>query len=170
MSRDYPDWINPHKAAQARREFSGSVLLSRLTRVLDLIDQAEGAEIGFEVDFSLDDQREVRARVRVHGHVPMVCQRTLKRYMQPIDSASVIGVVDNARAAEALPEDYEPLILEEPRIRLEDLIAEELLLGLPLVPRAPDSEPVVDRKRSAPTETHRPFADLARLAGKADKD
>lgn len=170
MSRDYPDWINPHKAAQARREFSGSVLLTRLDRVLDLIDPADGDEIGFEIGFHLDDQRQACARVRVYGLVPMVCQRTLERYQQPIDSASVVGMVDSLRAAEALPEDYDPLVLEESRIRLEDLIAEELLLGLPLVPRAPDSAPVGDRERSAPSETHRPFADLARLAGKVDKD
>lgn len=169
MSRDYPDWINPNRAAQARRRFSGSVPLARLERLADLISDAADAEIGFEVDFSLDEQRQVRATVRVFGEVPMICQRTLKPYRQGVDSGSVVGIVAGEQAAEALPEDYEPLVLEAPRIRLEDLIAEELLLALPLVPTAPDSLPLGDVK-PASTETHRPFAGLADLATKADPD
>lgn len=167
MSRDYPDWINPHKAAQAQRRFAGSVPLSRLERLSGLIAEPKEAEIDFEVDFSLDEQGQVRAIVRVFGEVPMICQRTLRPYLQAIESGSVIGIVEGERAAEALPEDYEPLILDEPRIRLEDLVTEELLLGLPLVPRAPDSTPVGDLKPRA-VETNKPFAGLADMATKGN--
>ena len=168
MSRDYPDWLNPYKAAQARREFAGTMRLSDLRQVLDLIDDPGESEIAFGLEFDLDEQRQVRASVRVSGDVPMICQRTLRPYRQPISSASVVGIVDSETSAAALPDDYEPLILTEPRLRVVDLVAEEVLLALPLVPKAPDSEPIGNGIATGFEEddSHQPFAVLADLANR----
>lgn len=170
MSRDYPDWLNPFKAAQARREFAGTIRLTELRPVLGLINDPGEAEIGFELGFDLDDQREVRVRVRVCGEVPMTCQRTLRPFQHEVDSESTVAIVDSEAAAERLPEDYEPLVIAEPKLRIADLVAEELLLALPLVPRAPDSEPVGSQEATdaRDVDTHRPFAVLADLARKRD--
>ncbi|MFW5815361.1 MAG: YceD family protein [Wenzhouxiangella sp.] len=170
MSRDYPDWLNPFKAAQARREFAGTMRLSELRPVLDLINDPGDAEIEFELGFDLDDQREVRVNVRVCGEVPMICQRSLRPFHYAVDSESIVAIVDSEAAAARLPEDYEPLVIAEPKLRIADLVAEELLLALPLVPRAPDSEPVGAREATdaQDADTHRPFAVLADLARKRD--
>lgn len=169
MSRDYPDWIHPIKAAQARREFTGSMPLSRMDRLTGVIDEPGDAEIRFHVLFGLDEHGQVRAEVGVDGSVPLQCQRTLRRFEHPVESRSVVGIVFDEQAAQSLPEDYEPLLVDEARVRLEDLVAEEILLGLPLVPRAPDSSPMGDG-RPAAAETYKPFAGLAELAAKADDD
>lgn len=168
MSRDYPDWLNPFKAAQARREFAGTMRLSELRPVRGLIDDPGESEIAFELAFDLDDQGETRVRVRVSGEVPMVCQRTLRRFRQPIDSRSLVAIVDSEAAAGRLPEDYEPLVIAEQRLRLADLVAEEVLLALPLVPRAPDSEPVRTQEATGPEDagSQRPFAVLADMTRK----
>ncbi len=169
MSRDYPDWIHPRKAAQARREFAGTMPLARMERLQDVLDDPGDAEIAFHVVFGLDEHGQVRAEVHVSGTVPLLCQRSLRAYGHEIDSRSVLGLVTDEQAADALPEDYEPLLVEDARISLEDLVCEEILLGLPLVPRAPDSKPVGDG-RPAVAETYKPFAGLAELATKADVD
>lgn len=169
MSRDYPDWIHPFKAAQARREFAGSMALAGMERLKDVLADPGDAEIDFSVALALDDQAQVRAEVRVSGSVPLVCQRTLKTYEHRIESRSVLGLVADERAAEGLPEDYEPLLVDDARVRLQDLVCEEILLGLPLVPRAPDSEPLGE-ERAAAAETYKPFAGLAEMAAKADDD
>jgi uncharacterized protein len=170
MSRDYPDWLDPFKAAQARRRFVGTIRLSELEAVQDLIEDPGEGEIAFELKFDLDDQREVRVSVQVSGVVPMLCQRTLQPFRQEIDSASVVAIVDSESAIERLPADYEPLVLTDPRLRLVDLVAEELLLALPLVPRAPDSEPVGTQEASGPedADVQRPFAVLADMTRKRD--
>ncbi len=170
MSRDYPDWINPFKAAQARREFAGTVRLGSLKQLSGLIDKPGDAEISFQVSFGLDDQREVRVEVHVAGKVPMTCQRSLRRFYQEVDSSSVVAIVDSDAATERLPDDYEPLVVNDARLGMVDLVAEELLLALPLVPRAPDSEPVgeADVVAQKDGDTHQPFAVLADLARKRD--
>ena len=173
MSRDYPDWLNPFKAAQARREFAGTIRLDQLPGVSDLVKDRGEMELGFELAFGLDDQRQACVRVRVHGDVPLTCQRTLRAYRQAIASQSLVGIVESEAAAEALPEDYEPLVVAEPRLRVADLVTEELLLALPLVPRSPDSDPVESQEVAAnqgKDDTHRPFAVLAELTGKSDKN
>jgi uncharacterized protein len=170
MSRDYPDWINPFKAAQARRDFAGTMRLADLHQVHDLIDEPAETEIAFHLDFDLDDQREVRVRVHIRGEVPMVCQRTLKKFDQQVDSASVVAIVDSEAAVERLPDDYEPLVVSDGRLKTADLVAEELLLALPLVPRSPDSEPIGEdvAPGKIDEERHQPFAVLADLARKRD--
>lgn len=170
MSRDFPDWIDPHKAAAAGREFSGTVPLARLRRLEGMIADPGNAEIGFRIVFGYDEQRQVRAEVSVSGRVPLRCQRSLKVFEHPIESRSTVGIVPDDRTAEALPEDYEPLLCPDNKVELVRLIGEEILLGLPLVPIDPASQR--EGTEETPTsDTHRPFAELAdELRKKRDKD
>jgi uncharacterized protein len=166
MSRDFPDWVHPDKAAAARRHFSGNVAADRLPRLAEVIVAGAGGELQFELDFSHDEQRQVRVDVQVSGWVPMQCQRTLATYRQPVDAQSVVGVVASEEEAASLPEDYDPQLCPDHRLALLDLIEEEVLLGLPLVPVDPDSSRIGVEPHSA--DTHRPFEALAAL--KKDRD
>ena len=177
MSRDFPDWIDAERAAQAGRCFAGDARIEWMPRVSDLLDApAVDDVIAFDVSASLDNSPGnasiVRLSVHVHGAVPMTCQRTLGRYMQPIDSRSEVAVVASEREMAGLPEDLEPKLVPERRLKLVELIEDELLLALPLVPRDPHSAPVENAgdviERDEPDEGDNPFAALARLRGKND--
>lgn len=180
MSRDFPDWIDVGRAAQAGRRYAGEARLSWMPRVLDLLDSPEAEQtVSFEVSASLDDQQVPRLAVHVHGSVPMTCQRTLGRYMQPIDSESEIAPVASESEAERLPEELEPKLVPDGRLRMVELVEDELLLALPLVPRDPASEPVGevdegpvagDEPDDDATGTDGPFASLAKLKGKKRKN
>lgn len=168
MSRDFPDWIDVARAAQAGRRFAGEARLEWMPRVIDLLDApAEGDVIGFEVIAALDEQDIATLEVRVHGSVPMTCQRTLARYWQPVDSRSTVAPVVGEHELAGLPEVLEPKIVPDGRVRIVELLEDELLLALPLVPKDPGSAPVEnagDRFESAPDEKEEnPFAELARL-------
>jgi uncharacterized protein len=167
MSRDFPDWVHPGKAAAARRHFSGTVEAERLPRLAGIIVADAGGEIEFNLDFAGDEQGQVRVNVRVSGWVPMQCQRTLKTFRQVIEAESVVGVVTSEAEAASLPEDYDPQICPDSRLELLGLIEEEVLLGLPLVPVDPESSRIgVDPQ---PADTHRPFEALAALKKGRDK-
>jgi len=168
MSRDFPDWIDAHKAAAAGREFGGTVALARLPKLEGMIADPAGAEIGFRLRFDYDQQRQVRVEVSVEGEVPLRCQRTLKVFWQAVESRSTIGIVPDDRVADSLPGDYEPLLCPDYRVELVRLIGEEVLLGLPLVPVDPASRRIA--ADAGPEDTHRPFADLAALRKLRDTD
>ncbi|NBB93278.1 MAG: hypothetical protein GVY32_08935 [Gammaproteobacteria bacterium] len=142
--------------------------MSRLRRLDGMIADPGSAEIAFEVMFGLDDQREVRVDVHVSGRVPLRCQRSLRLFWHAIDSRSTVGIVPDDRAADRLPEDYEPLLCPDRKVELVRLIGEEVLLGLPLVPIDPDSSRVGGDER--PPDTHRPFAELAEMRKRRDTD
>lgn len=167
MSRDFPDWVHPDRAAAARREFSGTVPLWQMRRLADLVEAPGEAKIGFELRFGHDEQQQVRVEVAVIGEVPLRCQRSLHVYHQPVDSRSVVGIVASDRDAAALPDDYEPLLCSDNRVRLLRLVEEELMLALPLVPIDPATERIT--QAGAEHDTHRPFADLAELKKQRDK-
>jgi uncharacterized protein len=167
MSRDFPDWVHPDKAAAARRHFSGTVAVDRLPRLAGMIVAEAGGELQFELDFSHDEQRHVRVDVHVFGWVPLQCQRSLATYRQTIEARSVVGVVASEEEAAGLPEDYDPQLCPDHRLALLDLIEEEVLLGLPLVPVDPESSRIGVEPHSA--DTHRPFEALAALKKGRDK-
>jgi uncharacterized protein len=170
MSRDFPDWIDVRRSAQAGRRFSGRARLEWMPRVLDLLDApGAGDAVGFEVSADSDEQGVARLRVHVHGEVPMTCQRTLARYAQPIDSESDVAVVASEAEVDALPEELEPKLVPDGRLRLMELIEDELLLALPLVPRDPASAPVGDAEETRGTAAEPgPFAALEKL--RRDRD
>lgn len=167
MSREFPDWVDPVKTASSERAFEGTVPLARLKRLVDLLADPEG-EAEFLLAFSFDGQRQVRVDVRVAARVWLTCQRTLERFRTEISGESTVGIAFSERDAEAMPEDYEPLFCEDSRLRLMDLVEEELILAVPLVPRKPDTEPVRP-EAGEPAERPHPFAELAALkTGRSD--
>jgi len=169
MSRDYPDRIDVDKAASARRVFRGRIGASRLARLNGLIVAGEPGDFEFQVSFARDSQGQVLAEVDLKGEVALQCQRTLKTFRQGIESHSRVAFVVSEDEEAALPEDYEPRVCVDQRIELVDLIGEEALLALPLVPVDPESDPFPEAPEAK--DTHRPFEALAALTkggGKTD--
>jgi len=165
MSRNYPDRVRPEKVAAAKRTFSGSMPLRALKRAAEFLDEPGVDDaLSFTVAFDQDVHGQIVADIVVEGSVPLRCQRTLDRFHYPINTQSRIGIASDEDAAERMPDGYEPKVCEGEDLALLDLVEEELLLALPLVPRKPGSEPVVQAKTSTDLQkkgpTHRPFSVL----------
>jgi uncharacterized protein len=52
-----------------------------------------------------------------------------------VDDNIKLGIVTTIEQADKLPEDFEPLLLEEESILLKDIVEDELLLILPAFPK-----------------------------------
>lgn len=103
----------------------------------------------------------------------LVCQRCLSAYEQPVESAFRIAFVATEDDTANVPEDYDGVAAPHGRASLAELVEDELLLALPLVPmHATPEECAVRPETVAPDEiapkesTQRPFADLRALLGK----
>ncbi|GAB4176640.1 MAG: hypothetical protein Kow0020_12520 [Wenzhouxiangellaceae bacterium] len=145
MSRDYPDWVSVDRAADGKRRFTGRMALANFERLVDLLDHPEAGDcIEFEMQFWRDSDGTARLDLRVWGRLPLTCQRSLKRYLQAIDSRAELAVVADEDAIAALSPDLEPKIAADGRLTLAELVEDELLLALPLVPKDPAQPPVVD--------------------------
>jgi uncharacterized protein len=165
MSREFPDWINPWKAAEGKRIFSGTIALAKLERLSPLLANAEG-EAAFSARFGQDRQGQVMVHLEVDAELPLVCQVSLEEYRHEVSRRSSLAVVRNEEEQYLLPDDYEATCAEEGRLGFSDLVEDELLLALPQVPRKPGLEQAHDdagQKRGVGDETYRPFARLEDL-------
>ena len=67
-------------------------------------------------------------------------QRTLERYLQSVKVLQRLGLITSEAQENALPEGMEPLLVgESAEIRPIDLVEDELILALPVVPMNPES-------------------------------
>lgn len=153
MSREYPDWISPERAAEGKRVFGGTVPLSRMKRLAPLLatrdrggDSGENGvadgEATFVAAFRRDIDKHVIVDLKVEAALPLICQASLEVYDEQVKRHSELVVIDqdfelDNRGEDKWPESYEPVKSENGRLAVASLVEEELLLGLPQVPRKP---------------------------------
>jgi len=171
MSREYPDWLDPWKAAEGHRTLAGSMPLKRMPRLRPLLASSEG-EVRFSAAFDFDQQARVTISIAVDGQLPLICQRSLEPYLEPVHRQSLLGVIENISEEAMMPLNYEPVLVENRRLALLDLLEDELLLGLPQVPRKPqladaraaqadEGQAVAQAEAARNGEFRQPFAGLA---------
>ena len=191
MSREFPDWVDPWKAADGRRAFQGTMPLKWMKRLSPLLAPSDPAgapdtewqDARFSATFGYDRQGTVTVHLDVQAALPLVCQRSLETYFEKVSRHSVLAVVESIEEQDLVPEHYEPVLAEHGRLALLDLVEDELLLAVPQVPRNPELQAVrhstdagaltvnegEDDRGDAAERTHRPFEDLAELLGKGRK-
>ena len=150
----------------ARRCFDGQVSLAELNRLHGLLVDAEG-QCSYALEFGRDDILQVSyVQLTLETVLPLVCQRSLKRFLYPISSVQRLGLIRDEADEASLPEGYEALLVpEDGQLKPLDLVEDELVLAVPLVPVSPDSE-LVERDWEPTAEEVakvNPFAALASL-------
>ena len=107
--------------------------LSLLPRLVGLLASPEG-EARFELEFFQDDKRRSCVRGKVAARLRLRCQRCLEPVEYEVESNLLLGLVQGLDEAERLPDEYDPLMVENDRFQPTDLVEDELMLGLPQVP------------------------------------
>ena len=141
MSREYPDWISVSRAAEGKRIFSGTIPLKRMKRLAALLVNAQG-EASFVVGFRSDLDKRVIIDMQVEAALPLICQASLEVYDEQVNRSSVLAVADSENEQADMPDEYEPVQTESGRLAIASLVEDELLLGLPQIPRKPGLEKV----------------------------
>ena len=93
MSREYPDWISPGRAAEGKRIFSGTIPFSRMKRLaVELVDSK--GEASYTASFSVDLEKRVIIDLQVEASLPLVCQSSLEVYDERVNRQSELAVID----------------------------------------------------------------------------
>jgi uncharacterized protein len=136
MSRDFPDWISPDRAAEGKRIFSGTIPLKRMKRLSPLLVSADG-DATFSATFKRDIEKRVVIDLRVEADLPLICQASLEVYDEKVQRHSELAVIDEDEREDQVPDYYDAVRSEHGRVALAALVEEELLLSLPQIPRKP---------------------------------
>jgi uncharacterized protein len=166
-----PETLDAWRQVTARRGVEGRVPLASLRRLASLLDAPEG-DVTFSLDFDRDSFGIAYVEVRAEAGLPLVCQRTLERFMLPVRVDQRIGLIRDEADEAALPPGYEALLVDPSgELVTLDVVEDELILAVPVVPVRPDSE-VVEQEWGAgeavEAEKHSPFAALAALKKKPE--
>ncbi|WP_449447616.1 YceD family protein [Thermomonas brevis] len=158
-----PELLDVWRMVAARREFEGRVPLAAMTRLRDSLVDAEG-EVRYTLAFDTDTLRVPYVELRVEVELPLECQRSLRRFLFPVRLVQRLGLIRDEADEAALPPDYEALLVaDDGMLRPVELVEDELILALPVVPVSPEAEAV--ERDFAPTaeETAQanPFAALS---------
>ena len=166
MSANVPESLDAWRMVAARRCFDGQVPLAELNRLQGLILETEG-QCRYTLEFGRDDTLQVPyVELTLEAALSLVCQRSMQPFVHEISSVQRLGLIRDEADEAALPPDYEALLVpEDGQLRPLDLVEDELVLAVPLVPYAPGSE-AVEREWEPSTEEvakANPFAALASL-------
>jgi uncharacterized protein len=170
MSAQVPEILDAWRMVATRRSFDGRLPLAAMARLRDLLTDDQG-EVRFALDFGQDAFQVPFVELRIEAELPLTCQRSLKRFLLPVAMVQRLGLIrgssDTIEADEAgLPLGYEALeVADNGEIRPADLVEDELILMVPLIPVEPGSEEVERDWPVQPEELDRanPFAALAGL-------
>jgi len=146
MSTDVPEILDAWRMVAARRGFTGRLPLSSMPRLRDALLDGKG-EVAFALQFDRDALQVPYVELRIDAALPLQCQRTLQRFELPVAIVQRLGLIaaggDEAVEEAALPEGYEALqVPVDGMLRPAELVEDELILAVPVVPVKPGSEAV----------------------------
>jgi uncharacterized protein len=166
-----PPWSQPldvDRLARGEAEIDFDVPLAELPRLRSRIAGIGGsvhgaARFGRQSGFAVAD-------LSLAGTATLQCQRCMQAMELSVDSTTHVALILTEAEAADVPEELEPVLARDGRISPGELVEEELLLALPIVPlheelsecAVPAAAPLVAGE--APEHvTQRPFEGLGDL-------
>jgi uncharacterized protein len=166
-----PPWSKPldiDRLADGAADIDFAVPLAELPRLRSQLTSVEGmvrgrVHFGREAGFVVAD-------LTLSGTALLACQRCLQTKPEPVNSSVRVALIAVEADASRVPEHLEPVLATGGRISVAELVEEELLLALPIVPlheQPGDCAVVADAplvSDGAPEQTtQKPFAQLDKL-------
>jgi len=165
MLAGLPQQIDVRRFAELGRRLEGEISPQDCPRLSQAIKAGKGP-ISVVLDFKKQSGGRSVISGDIHGRVVLDCQRCLETVSIDLQCDVSLGIVDSETEAELLPDDLDPLIAGD-EIDLRELIEDELLLALPIVPVHDQCDPPAalsgEGHDTELPERENPFAVLASL-------
>lgn len=84
----------------------------------------------------------------IGGRLPLLCRRCDKPYEWPLEMHLALRLVENEDQERALMQDADPYWVQDDQLPLREIVEDEVLLALPMLPRCETCENIV---QAAPT-------------------
>jgi len=159
--------VDAIRTAQKRLDYSGIYSPGQVTRLAASVVSVD-SDVQTSLSFDIDNLRLAVINGQSDVTVTLECQRCGKTFEHQVHATYCFSPVRNDEQAEALPEAYEPIEVDEfGEVDLLAMIEDEIILSLPVVPvheycEVSDAD-MVFGKQPAEVEKPNPFAVLASL-------
>lgn len=130
-----PEHVDPFRYAEQSLGVTGAVNIEEMQRLSANLAPVKGAFVKVSLQFGVDEQKISYLKGHLEAMLGLQCQRCMEPYNYEIMTDFVLGIVSTLDEANALPEQYEPVIAKEGSLALRELIEDEMILNLPIIPR-----------------------------------
>jgi len=140
MSDKLPNFIDPIYCASNNKRFVASVNQEQFSRLVKQVHSANHP-VDVEAFFSFDKQIKAPVlKLTLKADLVLVCQRSLEVFNLQVKSETLTAFVETMAVTEDFPDQYEIIEMDEEKVSLFDLIEDEVLLNIPMVPIKETSE------------------------------
>ena len=164
-----PDRLDLIATAEAGRDLRGRIPVARLERVLPALSSDQGElQVALNLGKDLDGTRFLSGTIQ--GEIVLCCQRCMENLNLQLDLGFRLGLLRDEHAVGGLSDIYEPLVVTAEPAFIADIVADEVLLALPIVPMHKYSDEcnayIKAYKPPQGEQRDNPFAVLAELKHK----
>jgi uncharacterized protein len=159
-----PQSVRASSAVTQSMRFRGELPLSLLPRLGAALAASEGE---LQVDLEAGKARGLpQLSGTVSGQLSLQCRRCDAIYQWPLDLQVGLYLVSSEDEEQALPQDADPCEVQDDQLLLREVVEDEVLLALPMLPRCQMCETIVQSapppaRVEAPVEVREnPFASL----------
>jgi uncharacterized protein len=156
--------IDPVRFARANSRAAGMLALTQLRRLDDLLFDREGA-VHYTVEGYTSAKGQPALRISLTADLALRCQRCLERLPLHLDVQRDVVLVTEAADLDPLDDedDDTDTIVSAGSLDLHDLLEQEIILSVPMVPRHPEDACSAQPAAARIGETSSPLSALAGL-------
>ena len=133
--RDHlPAWINLHHLAVGQ-SYAGTVALHKKPR---WPETAGDAHVRLELEIIQASSGRMALKGQIRGEVELDCQRCLSPATCPVEGQFLLELVESEAQAQRVGSEVDVYIAEEQKVQVHDLLLDETLLILPMMPKHDD--------------------------------
>jgi uncharacterized protein len=112
----------------------GELTIGKLPRLKSLLHSDVGS-VRATLRFRQRGDGWLATELGVEATVELVCQRCLEPFRHEVAETANVVVADAASVPASVPAGFEPFELEDGRLHPVELVEEELIVAIPLVPK-----------------------------------
>ncbi len=140
MSKEtLPLKVDPFRFADNGTCLQGRLPIKNMKRLMESLTFDQG-EVDIDIQFGVDEQEIRYIRGHLKTQLILQCQRCMEPFKYEIIDDFLLGIVQTEEEADELPERYDPLVIKEMDLFIQDVIEDELIVSLPIVPMHPPKD------------------------------
>lgn len=136
-------------------EGQGLIPFAWMPRLLEelALDGVDIDQVGIAYQFEtwIDERAggpdEYRLRFHIWGDLPLICQKCLSVYSETLDEEAQFQLLETEEEVENFPldDEFEDVLVNSAQFHLLDVIEDEILLSIPLMPRHTEKCPTASK-------------------------
>lgn len=143
LSEQLPLEINPFVLAAQGAKLQGKLVIAGLQRLAEVLNSVQGV-VHVQLTFGREEGGPHYIKGLLATTLRLICERCGEPVSCDINVKPCLSPVISDLQAATLPKEYDPLVTQGKPVLVADIVEEELLLSIPMLPKHRPGECPID--------------------------